>query len=330
VVVKSYPPTSEGAEGFIGESAGLEFSAELAQAPDLLAANAENLLVVMSDLGTGQSLADMLLVKSAWAARAVLIDWAHSCAGIAVHTAGRRAEFEGLEVKYRNAVSAAHPELILRPSRRWLERGIATIPARLKELSIEAPLPLDDDLDAVAALLPPGSADVFSPGDICPDNNLITPAGIRFIDFESAGFHSALLDAAYLHMPFSTCWCVFRLPAELAREAEARYRAIIVGAFPEFASDEIWRRGVRLATAAWTLHALTYLLDRSLIADESMNPDVAQAPTRRQLLTYRWRRLADELDAAGELPAIAALARQMLARTKFWRAPELPLYPAFR
>ena len=40
--------------------------------------------------------------------------------------------------------------------------------------------------------------------------------------------------------------------------------------------------------AAWTLHALTYLLDRSL---------ATHAPTRRQRLRYRCQRLREELDA---------------------------------
>ena len=80
MVVKSYSPTSDGAEGFITESAGREFSAGLAQAPDLLATDPGNLLVVISDLGIGPSLADVLVANSAPAARAALLGWAHNCA----------------------------------------------------------------------------------------------------------------------------------------------------------------------------------------------------------------------------------------------------------
>ncbi len=331
VVVKSYPPTADGAESFIAESAGLEFTAGLGCGPDLLAADPRHLLIVMNDLGTAQSLADVLLGTSAAGARAALTGWARSCGELAVRTAGRQPEFAQRRAALRSAVSAVHPEL---PSGRcdchWLERRIREIPALLEKLSIEAPIPLEEDLDAVAALPRPAEADVFSPGDICPDNNLITPAGFRFIDFESAGFHSALLDAAYLRMPFSTCWCVFRLPAGLVRSAEAEYRTLVSGVFPDLARDEFWLPGVRRAMAAWTLHATTYLLDRCLAGDESMNADAAAAPTQRQLLSYRWRLLSRELDQAGELPAISALTRQVLARTASWRAPELPLYPAFR
>jgi hypothetical protein len=57
------------------------------------------------------------------------------------------------------------------------------------------PAGLRADLDAVAAL-DRDEFRVFSPGDICPDNNLLTPQGLRPIDFEGAGFHSVFLDAS--------------------------------------------------------------------------------------------------------------------------------------
>jgi hypothetical protein len=61
-----------------------------------------------------------------------------------------------------------------------------------------------------------------------------------------------------------------------------------------------------------------------------MIDDGRTAPTGRQLLRYRWRRLLAELEPAGEFAAICALARQLLASTEYWRAPDLPVYPAFR
>jgi hypothetical protein len=103
-----------------------------------------------------------------------------------VRTAGRRQEFVALEVKYGTRFRQHQA------ARHWLERRIREIPGLLEELSIPAALRLDEDLDAIAALLRLGDADVFSPVDICPDNNLTMSDGIRFIDFESAGFHSAL------------------------------------------------------------------------------------------------------------------------------------------
>lgn len=316
VVVKSYLDTTEGKESFAAETAGLTFVAATGAGPGLLAADASHHLIVMSDLGTAPSLADLLLGDSSSQAADALLAWASACGNLAASTAGRRAEFDQL------AAPARHMH--------WFKRRIWQIPELLDDASIEAPAGLADELSDLTSLLTPGQFDVFSPGDICPDNNLITTAGVKFIDFEEAGFHSAFLDAAYLRMPFSTCWCVFTLPDDLARRAEARYRELVSGTFPDLAADEVWQPGVHRACAAWTLHALTYLLDRSVLADASMNSLATHAPTSRQLLRYRWQRLSAQLDQAAELPAISALMANLLAATHSWRAPGLPPYPAFR
>lgn len=315
VVVKSYPASASGSESFAAERAGLTFIAGTGAGPDLIASDATHRVIVMSDLGTAPSLADLLLGASAEQAATALLDWALACGRLAVRTAGRQRDFAGL--------------LQADDKQHWLERRIWEIPGLLSDFSIEAPGGLGDDLSLVASLLAPSEFDVFSPGDICPDNNLVTAAGVKFIDFENAEFHSVFLDAAYLRMPFSTCWCVFRLPDELAQSAQTHYRDVVSGIIPELAADDIWQPGVRRAMAAWTLHALTYLLDVSLAADESMNDVATHAPTRRQLLRYRWQRLGSELEQAGELPAISALMSNLLAATQSWQAPGLPRYPAF-
>lgn len=329
VVIKSYPGTDEGAEGFTAEAAGLEFTTGVGVGPDLLAADPQRRLIVMTDLGDAPSLADSLLASSPSAAKTALLDWACACGELAVRTAGGGQAFAAALARFQAGAK------VDRPSAHWLERRIWLVPDLLARLSFTGPDGLAPDrlapeLAEVAALLAPGPYEVFSPGDICPDNNLMTERGVRFIDFESAEFHSVFLDAAYLRMPFSSCWCVFALPGELAAAAEGRYRDLVGGVYPDLADDEVWQRGLRLAMTAWTLHALTYLLEPSIVADGSMNPRATEAPTARQLLRYRWARLGAELDAAGDLPAVSALMRQLLTSTETWPAGSLPLYPAFR
>ena len=56
----------------------------------------------------------------------------------------------------------------------------------------------------------------------------------------------------------------------------------------------------------------------------------ASGPHVRQILRYRWQSLLDQLEAEGELPALAAAMRALLEATAGWRAGHLPLYPAFR
>jgi hypothetical protein len=337
VVVKNYPGTAEGADSFAAEAAGFALAAQAGAGPRLLATSPPARLVVMSDLGLAPSLADVLLTGSAAAAEAALLDWVRACGELAAVTAGQQPELAALLAAHRVAPAAdgAEPaadgaEPAADGSEHWLERRIFQIPAILGEPSLPAPAGLAADLAEVAGIVRPGQPEVFSPGDICPDNNLLTAGGVRFVDFESAEFHSAFLDAAYLRKPFSTCWCVFRLPERISLPAEAAYRDRVCRAFPDLATDACWLPGVRRAMAAWTLHAMSYLLDRSMAADKSMIDDDRAAPTARQLLRYRWRRLLGELEPAGELQSLSALARGLLTATEHWQVPELPLYPAFR
>jgi len=323
VIVKAFPPTLAGASAFAAEAAGLEFASGSGLSPGFLAADTAAQVVVMADLGPGASLADVLLGGPADAARLAFVDWAAACGRLAAATAARRAEYGRLWQKYLGSRRDQ------RPAAGLTDRVLAA-PAQAARLGVRLPDGLDAEVAAVAAAAGSDDLAVFSPGDICPDNAVLTAAGIRLIDFEDAGFHSAFLDAAYLRMPFSTCWCVFRLPAELAAAAEQAYRDQASLAVPALADDAVWYDGVRRAATAWTLSSMSWLLRRCLRGDASMNPEAAAAPRTRQLMRYRWQWLAAELDAAGDLPVIAGLLRSLLAATDDWQAPDLPLYPALR
>jgi hypothetical protein len=323
VIVKAFPPDAEGASSFAAEAAGLGLATGTGLSPDLLAVDRGQLAVVMADLGTAGSLADLLLGDSAPAARAGLLTWAAGCGQLAAARAGQQAEFDRLRAGYAGDSAG---------DTYWteLEQRVREAAERAGLLGVTAPAGLAGELAIVAAAVSAQQYPVFSPGDICPDNNLVTADGIRFVDFESAGFHSVFLDAAYLRMPFSTCWCVFRLPAEVAASTEAAYRQEVTAQWPELADDTIWQGGVRRAVAAWTMSSMWWLLGRALKGDESLNPEVAVAPHARQLMRHRWQVLAADLETAGEYPALAALARSLLTATTGWQAPDLPLYPAFR
>jgi hypothetical protein len=329
VVVKAYPQTAAGRRGFAAEAAGLAFCAlddvgPGAFAPRVLGVDREVPLVVMSylpgpDSPGAPSLADLLLGPSASAAASTWLDWAVACGRLAAVSVGRQEDFTRLRAGY-----GAHED--------WggRVRGIVLSAADLvAPLGMAAPAGLEADLADAVTVLDSGYQ-VFSPGDICPDNNLITADGVRFVDFESAGFHSVFLDAAYLRMPFSSCWCVLRMPAWLTAAGEKAYRAEVAAVFGDLKSDAVWEAGLLRAMAAWTLHAMSYLLDRAVRSEESMNEPVAAAPGRRQLLRYRWQMLADALSAADEMPALRELMSGLLAATEHWQAPGLPLYPALR
>jgi hypothetical protein len=288
----------------------------------VLATDPQLLIVVMSDLGDGYTLADLLLGDSPGDARAAVLAWARACGELSAATFRRSGELAGLRDQYsRGQDQRAFPA--------QLRESILAARERAAALSVTAPDGLADELAEVAGAVQPDRYGIFSPGDLCPDNSLVTPGGVRLLDFEAAGMYSVFLDAAYIRMPFSTCWCVFRLPGELAREAEAAYRQLVCAAWPRLADDQVWAAGLRRGVAAWSMNSMNWLLTAALREDRRLD-DQRPSPTTRQLMRYRWQVLAAELDPSGELPALAGLARSLLAATASWNSPDLPLYPVFR
>jgi hypothetical protein len=322
VIVKSYPPSGEGPAGFAAEAAGLDVATGSGLSPDLLAVDADKLVVVMADLGSGPSLADLLLGQTAADASAAVLSWAEVCGALSAMTSGRRDELPGLLTRY----SAGAPAT---PVAETLASSVLRAENRAALLGVDPPAGVAADLVTVASSVQAARFRVFTPGDLCPDNNLVTADGVRLLDFEAAGIYPVFLDAAYLRMPFSTCWCVFRLPAELSQAAEARYRAAVCTAWPELADDAVWQAGIRRGIAAWTMNSMGWLLGRSLEGDPPLDAE-RTSPRARQLIRHRWQVLADELDGGGDLQSLAAFARSLLAATAHWQADELPLYPAFR
>ncbi len=108
VVLKAYPHASQGPASFAAEAAGLEFTTGTGVAPDLLATDPAERLVVMADLGDQPSLADLLLGTSPGRARDGLLSWARACGELAVRTVGRQREFTALLSKHGAMPAASH------------------------------------------------------------------------------------------------------------------------------------------------------------------------------------------------------------------------------
>ena len=167
VIVKAYQDDGVGRECFAAEAAGLTLTGGTGLGPQLLAASRAERMIVMTDLGNWPSLADVLLGASAGDAEEALLSWVRACGELAVAIAGREPDLARLLAAYRTGPAPG-------PAGQWLRRRIGEIPGLLASLSIPAPPGLRRELAEVASILDRPWYDVFSPGDICPDNNLLT------------------------------------------------------------------------------------------------------------------------------------------------------------
>ncbi|MGS2648412.1 hypothetical protein [Streptosporangium sp. LJ11] len=314
VVVKKYGTDSEGLRAFTGEAAGLSLGLA---GPGLLGVDDSVPLLVMEDLGTAPTLADVLLGDDPRAALDGLSAWARGLGRLSAASVHRRADLTSLSARYGRGVPSWDEEP-------WTVRYAAGFPSALAGIGVEAPPELAGELERIAAT----GADeylAFTPGDTCPDNNLLTPGGLRLLDFESACYQPVFMTAAYCRMPFATCWCVFTLPAGLAEKIEDTYRAEVVEAYPELVEDGIWQPAIRRAVALWTVYLTTELIPR-MAKDAPTHRVRRPVPTLWQLLRHRWE-TASTLE---EFPAFAETMRLLLRDVAGgWDVPPLPGYPAF-
>jgi aminoglycoside/choline kinase family phosphotransferase len=185
--------------------------------PDLIAVVDEPPLVVLEDVGVGPSLADALLGRSAATATTRLNEWVDALATLHSATVGDAWRF----------AAALQCDVSTVDSMPSLLAGAADLlAAQLPRLGIAPTEQALAELLSAAAALAPG-AQALTPADACPDNNAATPSGLVLLDFEQATVRHVAWDAAYLILPWPSCWCSWAVPTDLAEAALARWRAAV-------------------------------------------------------------------------------------------------------
>ncbi|PYC66101.1 hypothetical protein C7C46_31625 [Streptomyces tateyamensis] len=314
VIVKSFSNEPEALRSFTSEAAGLSLGLA---GPALLGVDKAVPLLVMADFGGAPTLADVLLGDDPKAAEEGLLAWARALGRLAAGSVHRQADLAQLWTRYDKGM----PSWGEQP---WIEENATALPALLAGAGITPPPGLVGELARIGTA---GGEDypAFTPGDTCPDNSLLTAEGLRLVDFEAACFQSVFLTAAYCRMPFSSCWCVYRLPTGLAQEIEQAYRSEILATYPALAEEAVWQAGMRQAIAVWTVEATVRLLPRT-VKDGPLHRTRRPVPTRRQVLRHRWE-MASTME---DFPALAETMRLLLREVAGgWGVGPLPGYPAF-
>ncbi|WP_069172843.1 phosphotransferase family protein [Streptomyces griseus] len=110
---------------------------------------------------------------------------------------------------------------------RWqgpADSDVTSFLALAEKLGVRAAPRAEEELRALVERLGRAEGTALLHGDPCPGNDLHTPDGVRFIDFEQASLGSGLMELAYLRIGFPTCWCVTRAAGPLLERAESAYR----------------------------------------------------------------------------------------------------------
>ncbi|HEY1704358.1 MAG TPA: phosphotransferase [Trebonia sp.] len=327
LIVKRFATAGDGAaaretaaEGWVRERAALAVMPPGTPAPRLVASAASPPLVVMTDAGTGPSVADALLSGSAAEATAALEGFADALAAFHLGTLGIGDSFRAeLAARSGGTVTpAAMPSVAAGAAASlgtWCERLGVPVP--------EGALPALAELPDQVSASGPCS---LTPADICPDNNIRGDRGYVLIDFEGAEWRPVAWDAAYLTVPWPTCWCSFGIPETVTDRILDRYRTAVAATLP-YAATPGFARDVALATTGWALISTAWFIGNALGGDPPQHDVVAGLPTRRA-------RILDRLATAREtapVPELAELAGRLRAElTRRWGEVPLEYAPAFR
>jgi hypothetical protein len=315
LIVKTFPGFDQ---GWVRESAALSVMPVDAPAPRLVAAGDAPPIVVMSDVGTGTSVADALLGRDPSAATEAVVSWARAVASFHRATAGTRDAF-------RAALDARSGEVPVYESSvsTGLDKTARTIARYCSELDVDIPTGALDELRGLASWLDGDGTAALTPADACPDNNVRVGDALMLIDFEAAQWRHIAWDVAYLVVPWPSCWCSWRIPLDVAERAIAAYRAELALPYLDTAD---FRRDVAAAALGWAFVSTSWFLGRALTDDPSLSEHAESGPTRRAMIAHR----LDEARRATELPALAELAGRLHeALARQWGDVPLAYAPAF-
>jgi len=331
VIVKTRRVDGEGHGGpahLRREHAGLRLAAAADVAPRVLGFDDAAGVLALTDLGPWPTLESVLLGDDGAAARDALVELGRAVGRLHAATllAGPRTGAETacdvpLDALAGGAAAETACDVPLDALAGW-----AAVEAACDAHGFPDARVARDDVTALHARLtaPPIAGLVHA--DLNPTNALVTPDGVKLVDFEGATRGHLGWDAAFLRYPFPTYsahWAT--LPDDVTRDAERAYRARLAPALPPGAAAQL---DDVLATGA----AAVLVLRAQRLAKLA---DDAQPPRER------WRRraqLVHQLDvyaelAAHPLPALGAwfvrLARALSARWPDATTPPPALFPAF-
>lgn len=326
---------SEAAWQLANEWATLEFLTEVAgpdslPVPEFYGGDHAAGVVVMSDLGPGDSLAEVLLSADG-DRRGVIAEerlgaWVDSVARVHLATFGRTDRYRELRAGLGRP-AGADPLQDSNISGAWLELS--------DHLDVEHTAEVTAEFGVIAALIAdPGDWDVVSLKDLCPDNNRVHVDGsVSLFDAQYSGSAHALIDIAYLHATMPTCWCVRRLPDGLADLVVTRYVDALATGGREVGAD--FTEQLALCRAHMALWRGAGAARRAVLEDGDNRPywDTYDFtfPSHRQQLALRCEQVAEGAALHPRLGAVATWsARLHTAIRSAWPASEpLPLYPAF-
>ncbi|EGD56053.1 phosphotransferase [Gordonia neofelifaecis] len=263
--------------------------------PQLLASELEARVLVLTDLGHGRSMVELLGSTDADEVKRGVSAWGQALGRMHAATLGGEDDFRVL-LRVSGKDRGAKASRITASDGGIGEEAAASVAAYdeiLSRIDVELPDGSRELLTSSLELFDEGDFRAFSPADVGPENILLNGDGVQFMDYEWGEFRDATLDVAYALATF---------PARLSVD--------VLGERPdlETALGDAWRGEVNplwpsisdrgLAQQIFAARALwVWLSTYWLIRGDSSDHDWALHTTDARVVLSRWADLADAGEA---------------------------------
>ena len=316
--------------GLYSEWAGTQFLQGLNVMPSLgprcFGGDAETGIVVSEDLGSGNSLADVLQGTDRQRLEEGLFQYCASLGRLHTATVGRAAELEAIWSRLGKKWQAS--ETPYRQAENWTQENLLPFQEYCRALGVNIASGFEAEGERVwHTMANPGPFLAFTLGDTCPDNHRLTSNRYaRFFDFEACGFRHALLDFAYCYVPFPTCWCVLRFPNRFAPLMKEAYQKELIKGCAEAGDNEDFSTLLAYACASWMISAVSWNLDEALQKDELVG-----LASQRQRLILHLDAFVETVNWLERLPAMRDTAHALAGKLhlRWGEEAQVPFYPAF-
>lgn len=302
--------------------------------PQLIASDYDRRLLVLSDLGSGQSMKDLLGGSDTVATSRAVSAWGQALGRMHAATIGGEEDFAALLRRGHATVGADVGE-------RWARRATAAASHGAGLLGVEVPTVVAEMLAAACALFGGGDHRAFSPSDVGPENIMLNDAGVQFMDYEWGGFRDSTLDIAYAVATFGQHLSAINLDrrADLESALVDAWRSEVEGIWPRLRNDDELNTRLLSGWVLWSWLSTMWMLPIDAVDSEStgapitiedqvsmedpgsvLTHDWALHSNDPRVIIARWTDLAAAARRAGVEP-LADFARQLgAALQRSWLA----------
>lgn len=308
VVIKQIPEDARfGADArFRSEWAGLEFANQLTTdtrfAPQIIAANIEERIIILEDLGDVHNL-NTQLHDHTIDGRAILTQYGTFLGTMHAASIGRQKEFEAIQKRLNADVPPNDSSRDLRDMLDKVHEAFDPNPHMNKTF-------IEEIVQASAIVHDESAYFAFNHHDAGPHNILVTADGLRFVDFEFSTYSHAFMDMTAVHLAFPPFSMGHPIPKTAIKAYETAYRDALTETAATI-SDDDFELMVEQCCAKWIvtkflgLGSELYPIFVNNELEQLSNPAIAEQVPMIRKRSMTW--LSCYLDYFSDKPKLTAI-----------------------